>query len=123
MATADVNVNKAFENDHSQLKILKKSLPECFRSATKKTFFNHWIQNQLKEQSENWRKLRHWIVVYMRYLFTQYWWNWIWIFILFWTKSSTNITLQQNGWAKISKNKFKVTDKIESKDIVKTGQF
>ena len=34
--SADVNVNIAFENGHSQLTSFKESLPESFTSATKK---------------------------------------------------------------------------------------
>lgn len=49
-AAADVNANKAFESGYSQLKSLKESLPEGFISTTKKTFCNHWILNQSKEQ-------------------------------------------------------------------------
>ena len=50
-AAADVNANKTSESGYSQLKSLKESLPEGFISTTKKTFCNHWILNQSKEQS------------------------------------------------------------------------
>ena len=50
-AAADVNANKTSESGYSQLKSLKENLPEGFISTTKKTFCNHWILNQSKEQS------------------------------------------------------------------------
>ena len=123
IAAADVNVNKAFGDGFSQLKSLKESLLEGFSSTIKKRFVPIGYKNQAKEQSYNRKKLRHWVVVCTCCLFVQYWWNWIWRFIWLWTKSSTNITVQWNGWTKIYKNKVGVTEKVESRNIVKTYQL